>query len=79
MISLRLYVREDCHLCEDMLYQLKTLQIELNFTLEIRDVDSNPLWLKNYHEWVPVLKLGDQEICHYHLDLHALKRALEFT
>ena len=77
MRKLILYTRSHCHLCEDMHRQLLTLQKEMVFSVELRDVDSNPEWLARYDTLVPVLMLGNHEICHYHLDYEALVRALQ--
>jgi hypothetical protein len=40
-------------------------------------VDDHPALAERYSALVPVLALGDQAICHYFLDLAALKLALE--
>jgi hypothetical protein len=41
------------------------------------DVDADPALEERYGELVPVLTRPDgSEICHYHLDEQALKRAL---
>lgn len=75
--ALILYTRGYCHLCHDMQAQIESYSPQYRFTLELRDVDSNPLWLSAYDELVPVLVRRDQqgqeqEICHYHLDHAAL-------
>ncbi len=76
MPKLVLYSRTDCHLCEDMFHELQALREELDLVIETRDVDSDPQWRRRYGEWVPVLMLGEREICHYHLDRDALMEAL---
>ncbi len=74
---LTLYTRQGCHLCEDMLEQLRELQSELVFQLDVREVDSNPHWRLAYNDLVPLLYAGDREVCRYFLDLAGLKEALE--
>lgn len=76
-ISLLLYSRTGCHLCEDMEEALHGLQGELGFRLERIDVDSDPGLIDAYGALVPVLKDGDIEICHYFLDLQALRDHLD--
>jgi len=71
-VRLTLYVREDCHLCFDMISALNKLQVTLCFHTELVDVDSNATLLAQYGEIVPVLIGGNEEICHYHLDPIAL-------
>ena len=74
--ELVVYVRSECHLCEDMVDQLRELQTERAFGLEIRDVDIRPDWVSAYGEKVPVLLTNDIEICRYFLDLRAVQQAL---
>ncbi len=71
--TLTLYYREGCHLCETMLQALRGLQSRLVFELHTVDIDRDAGLRQRYDEWVPVLQGGEQEICHYHLDLPALE------
>lgn len=73
---LTLYSRLYCHLCEDMLQALRGLQPVLDFELEVVDIDADPALARRYGELVPVLNLGDDEICHYFLDENALRACL---
>ena len=75
--KLVIYVREDCHLCEDMVGKLRELQAAYSFEIEHRDVDLWPAWRQTYGDKVPVLLLGEVEICRYFLDLRALQTVLE--
>ena len=75
-ISLTLYSRSGCHLCEDMEAALADLQQELGFRVERIDIDSDPDLIDAYGTLVPVLKQGDIEICHYFLDPQALRSHL---
>ena len=74
---LTLYGRSYCHLCDDMAASLKALQDELDFSLAIEDVDADPELEAAYGELVPVLVGADgREICHYFLDIDALRTRL---
>ena len=73
-LSLTLYMRSYCHLCEAMLRQLYPLQEKYGFELETVDIDGDPTLEAAYGSLVPVLKHGDQEICHYFLDVSALQQ-----
>lgn len=75
--KLVIYVRADCHLCEDMVDQLHELQAAYSFEIEYRDVDLRPAWCQTYGDKVPVLLCGGVEICRYFLDLRALQTALK--
>lgn len=71
-MRLRLYLRQHCHLCEDMLLQLQDWQTQLGFELETVDIDRDPALVEQYNTLVPVLMAGDREVCHYFLDEKAL-------
>jgi thioredoxin reductase (NADPH) len=76
MLELTLYHRPGCHLCDDMRDALFELQPELNFQLREIDIDSDSALLDRYGVLIPVLSLGEREICHYHLNPGALAEAL---
>ncbi len=67
-ITLTLYSRTWCHLCDDMQMGLQELQAHLPHELAVIDVDSDPLLEQRYGERVPVLAHGDHELCHFHLN-----------
>ena len=75
--KLGIYVRSDCHLCEDMVDQLYELQTAYLFDIEYRDVDLRPSWCQAYGDKVPVLLCGGVEICRYFLNLRALQAVLK--
>lgn len=70
--ALTLYSRTWCHLCDDMLSGLRSLQSGQPFALTVIDVDSDPALEQRFGEFVPVLMHGDRELCHYHLDSAAV-------
>ncbi|WP_390901553.1 glutaredoxin family protein [Silvimonas soli] len=72
-MQLRLYGREYCSLCLHMREQLDELSRQRGFHVNWIDIDDNDDLEERYGELVPVLTdSGDQEICHYHLDIEAL-------
>ena len=68
--------REYCHLCEDMISALRTLQGRFSFDIQVVDVDNHPEVEEKWGDKVPVLLDGEIEICHYHLDVAALDARL---
>jgi glutaredoxin len=78
VVQLTLYYREGCHLCEAMLQALRDLKLKLGLELELQlvDIDRDPELVRRYDEWVPVLYLGEREVCHYHLDEQLLRQFL---
>ena len=73
-LQLTVYVRSYCHLCEDMLHALNTLQTQWQFELNIIDIEGAPQLEEEYGVRIPVLKAGEEEICHYFLDQSALAK-----
>ena len=65
---LTVYSRAWCHLCDDMIAGLKSVQAGATFELEVIDVDADPALEALYGERVPVLTAAGSELCHYHLD-----------
>ncbi len=76
MRTLTLYHRSGCHLCSDMRSELLEFQSELDFRLHEIDIDLDRDLRTRFGFLIPVLCLGEQEICHYHLDPTALRAAL---
>jgi thioredoxin reductase (NADPH) len=71
-VRLTLYGRRDCHLCETMQAALDALRAELEFTVEVVDVDTSSALTARYGSRVPVLAHGETELCHYFLDRAAV-------
>ncbi len=62
MIEVILYSREDCHLCEQALTELESLQEDVPHTLVVMDVDSDARLRKNYGFEVPVVEVGPYQL-----------------
>ena len=79
-MRLTLLTRAYCHLCDEMRDALAARVVPGVEIVEL-DVDAHPPLEAEWGDKVPVLILGDartgREICHYHLDAAALRRALE--
>lgn len=65
--------REWCHLCHDLLAQLRPLAAELGWSVRVFDVDQDPELEARWDELVPVVLAGEDELCHYHLDIAAVR------
>jgi len=77
VIEFTVYSREACHLCEDLLQQLSSLQQVHGFRIREINVDSQPQLIEQYGSQVPVVLYGDQQICHYFLDQAAVLACLK--
>lgn len=76
MTELTLLSRSYCHLCHDMEAALTPLLEEFGASLRVLDIDAEPAWLERYDELVPVLLLGEEELCHYFLDAPRVREVL---
>lgn len=76
MTELILLSRSYCHLCHDMEAALAPIMQEFGATLQVIDIDESPQWLERYDELVPVLLLGELELCHYFLDTPRVREVL---
>lgn len=75
--QLTIYIREGCHLCDDMEQALRECEAELDFETQRVSIDNHPELEQAYGTRVPVLACDSVEICHYFLDMQALKNALQ--
>ncbi|MCB1896635.1 MAG: glutaredoxin family protein [Zoogloeaceae bacterium] len=65
--------RRWCHLCDELLAGLEPLARELDFAIDVIDVDERPELEEPYGELVPVVLAGDLALCHYRLDIEAIR------
>lgn len=79
MTQFDVYIRHGCHLCDDLIGQLQQLQNRYDFEFKAIDVDRDPQLIEQHGTKVPVVMLGDREICHYFLDQASLIKVLEST
>jgi len=68
-IELTLLSRSYCHLCHDMEVALAPLAAEFGASVNVLDVDADPVLDEKYDELVPVLLHKETELCHYFLDV----------
>ena len=79
-MQLTLYYREQCDLCDTMRRALVGFS-RRHRPLDWReiDIDRDPELIRRYDARVPVLCLGEREICHFFFDESALLAALALT
>lgn len=75
--ELTVYIRNGCHLCEDMLQELQCRQAEMGFSLQTVEISGKPELEALYGPKVPVLTLAGEVVCHYFLDEMALRQCFE--
>ena len=58
MLTVTLFSRADCHLCEQAKTDLQSLQSEIPHALYEIDIDSDPAIQKKYFDQIPVVEVG---------------------
>ena len=75
--QLTVYVRRGCHLCTEMTQELERLRPEFGFEVMTVDIDADPELVQLYNTRVPVLVVGDVEVCYYFLEEQRLREHLQ--
>lgn len=77
-MKLTVLSRSYCHLCDDLKTALEEFRgrFSLGFAIQDIDVDQHPELEARWGDKVPVLLLGEQEVCHYFFDEAKLREAL---
>ncbi|HEY8521240.1 MAG TPA: glutaredoxin family protein [Gammaproteobacteria bacterium] len=74
-MTLVLYSRPGCHLCEEMLAELEPL-VRGRAEVRIVDVSGDPELERRYGLRIPVLVAGDTEVSEYPLDRERVEHIL---
>lgn len=65
-----------CHLCEDMLDALALFRNELQYSIEVNDIDDDADLFEQFNTLVPVVYFRGREVMRYFFELGSLKQAL---
>ncbi len=79
MVSVTLYTRVGCHLCDDakaLLEAVRSETPERPFTLEVVDVDTDPALAEAYGMEVPVVMVAGRKTFKYRVDPVVLRDRL---
>lgn len=68
MVSVTLYTRVGCHLCDVVKEQLDAAQSQRPFALEVVDVDTRPELVAQYGDEVPVVMVAGRKAFKYRLN-----------
>jgi len=68
MVTVTIYGKPGCHLCEQARDILLGVQAELPFTLVERNILSDNELFAEYAESIPVVDIGDSFFCRYRVD-----------
>ena len=71
-MTVTLYSKPGCHLCEEVRASLEELQTEFRFTLEEVDITDNAELFARYRYEIPVVWSDDKEIARGRITAHEL-------
>lgn len=75
-LTFTVYSRSDCHLCEEMLVELRRLCDGREAAIEVIDIDRDASLSRRYGLAIPVLAIAGQELCRYRIDAEKVKERL---
>ena len=77
MTTITIYSRHGCHLCDDAQKTLESLREELNFVIDVIDIDQDAELIKLYSDQVPVIHIDGIHHDFYKVDPLRFRSSLE--
>lgn len=77
MLQLTVFSRPECHLCHVVVKMAQSLQSEMAFTLEERDISGDQALEARYGSRIPVVLIDEREVLAGKITEGNLRRALE--
>ena len=77
MTTITIYSRQGCHLCDDAEIILESLREELNFEIEVINIDEDAELIKLYSDQVPVIHIDGIHHDFYKVDPLRFRSSLE--
>lgn len=71
------YTRQGCHLCEVAIAALESLQPELQFDIEKRFIEGDPVLEAKYGEQIPVILIDGEHHDFYRVDPDRFRSSLD--
>ena len=75
-MTVTLYGRPGCHLCDDALAALERVRADAPFALRTVNIEDDDTLLRAYLERIPVVALDGEEVYDYHVDEADLRARL---
>jgi glutaredoxin len=77
MTTITIYSRHGCHLCDDAQAVLESMREELNFEIEVINIDEDADLIKLYSDQVPVIHIDGIHHDFYKVDPVRFRSSLE--
>ena len=75
-MTVTIYDRPGCHLCDDALAVLERVRADVPFDLRRVNIEDDDALLRAYLERIPVVALDGEEVYDYHVDEADLRSRL---
>ena len=75
-ITVVLYGRADCHLCDDARVVLERVRADVPFDLVERDIERDEALHRRYLERIPVVEVAGEEVFEFFVEEAELRRRL---
>lgn len=76
-MKVSLYTRTGCGLCDKVHVALIRMLKDIQFELEIVDIEADPAVYERYRDRIPVVTVDDQEVAAAPIDENQLRAALK--
>ena len=77
MTKVTIYSRHGCHLCDDAFNTLESMREELNFEIDLINIDEDAELVKLYSDQVPVIHINGEHHDFYKVDPVRFRSSLE--
>jgi glutaredoxin len=77
MTKVTVYSRHGCHLCDDAFNTLESMREELNFEIDVTNIDEDAELVKLYSDQVPVIHIDGVHHDFYKVDPVRFRSSLE--
>jgi glutaredoxin len=76
LITVKIYTKEDCHLCEEAKKTLIAFQRKFPFNLEEVDISSDRILYQEFKEKIPVVFIDEKMAFKYRLEEKELRKKM---
>jgi glutaredoxin len=77
MTRITIYSRHGCHLCDDAFNTLESMRDELNFEIDVINIDEDAELVQLYSDQVPVIHIDGEHHDFYKVDPVRFRSSLE--
>lgn len=77
MITVKIYTKEDCHLCEEAKRTLLAVQKDFPFKFEEVDINPDKVLYEEYKEQIPLIFIDGKVAFKYRVEDKELRRRLD--